>query len=75
MRYLLFDIGMALVTIGLAIAIVVLLNAHAPAAEQQPQRRFYDSRGNSVGTASTDSQGTTTFRDARGNVTGKSTKR
>jgi YD repeat-containing protein len=36
----------------------------------QPTTRFYDSRGNSTGTASTNSSGTTTFYDARGNVVG-----
>jgi hypothetical protein len=39
------------------------------------QSRFYDSRGNSVGTATRDSQGTTTFRDNRGNITGKEYRR
>ena len=39
------------------------------------QRRFYDLRGNSVGTATRDSQGTTTFRDSRGNLTGKEYRR
>jgi hypothetical protein len=38
------------------------------------QRRFYDSRGNSVGTATRDSQGTTTFRDSRGRTIGRSSK-
>jgi hypothetical protein len=37
------------------------------------QTRFYDSRGNSVGTATRDSQGTTVFRDSRGNTTGTAT--
>jgi hypothetical protein len=41
----------------------------------QNQSRFYDSRGNSVGTATRDSQGTTTFRDSRGNITGKEYRR
>jgi hypothetical protein len=39
------------------------------------QSRFYDARGNSVGTATRDSQGTTTFRDSRGNITGKEYRR
>ena len=37
------------------------------------QTRFYGADGRSMGTATTDSQGTTTFRDARGNVTGRET--
>jgi uncharacterized protein YdeI (BOF family) len=42
----------------------------APAFAQQT--RYYDSRGNSLGTSSTNSSGTTTFYDSRGNVTGQS---
>jgi YD repeat-containing protein len=38
------------------------------------QRTFYDSRGNVVGRASTDSQGTTKFYDASGKVVGQETK-
>jgi len=37
----------------------------------QPTTQYYDPRGNHVGTAQTDSQGTTTFRDDRGTVTGR----
>ena len=47
-----------------------LIAACVPASAQQ--RRYYDSRGNSVGTSSTDSQGTTTTRDSRGNTVGRS---
>lgn len=39
------------------------------AAQQSPQTRFRDSRGSTVGTATT-SGNTTTFRDARGSTTG-----
>jgi hypothetical protein len=43
----------------------------APAFAQQT--RYYDSRGNSLDTSSTNSSGTTTFCDSRGNVTGHNT--
>jgi hypothetical protein len=66
------DKGMLILTIVIAAILVFAAMQYAPAGEQ---RRFYDSRGNSVGTATKDSQGTTTFRDARGNTVGKSTKR
>jgi YD repeat-containing protein len=60
------------IAIGLAFGVaVVALDRCAHGAEQ---RRFYDDRGRSVGTASTDSQGTTTFYDARGRVAGKATQ-
>ena len=53
----------------LALAIAVLVTA---ASAQS--RRFYDASGKSVGTSSTDSQGTTTFYDSRGKVVGKESK-
>lgn len=43
-------------------------------AASAQSRRFYDASGKSVGTSSTDSQGTTTFYDASGRVTGRSSK-
>lgn len=52
-----------------ALAIALLTTA---ASAQS--RRFYDASGKSVGTSSTDSQGTTTFYDASGRVTGRSSK-
>jgi hypothetical protein len=39
------------------------------------QSRFYDARGNSVGTATRDSQGTTVFRDSRGRTIGRSSNK
>ena len=42
---------------------------HFVFAESQ-QIRVYDAHGRSIGTATTDSQGTTTFRDSRGSTTG-----
>ena len=38
------------------------------------QRTIYDARGNVVGRAATDSQGTTTVYDSRGTVVGKESK-
>jgi hypothetical protein len=55
------------------IIIIAALCAIALPAFAGEQMRFYDSRGNSVGTATRDSQGTTTFRDSRGNTTGTAT--
>jgi hypothetical protein len=52
-----------------------MLIALAVVAHGEEHRRFYDNRGRSVGTAYTDSQGTTTFRDARSNVVGKASKK
>jgi hypothetical protein len=60
--------GFIIGTLATTLAVVLALTRQAPADEQ---RRFWDARGNSAGTASTDSQGNTTFRDARGNVIGK----
>jgi hypothetical protein len=53
------------------VAVIVLAGMSCASAQQT---RLYDSRGNSVGTSSTDSQGTTTFRDARGDVVGRTLK-
>ncbi|WP_155255463.1 hypothetical protein [Bradyrhizobium elkanii] len=38
------------------------------------QRSYYDSSGRSVGRSATDSQGTTTFYDAAGSVTGRASR-
>jgi hypothetical protein len=46
----------------------------ASAAAFAQQTRVYDSRGNSLGTATTNSSGTTTFRDSRGVTTGTATR-
>lgn len=51
----------------------MLSSLHDCTASAQ-QRRFYDASGRSLGTASTDSQGTTTVYDARGNVVGRAAK-
>ena len=42
------------------------------AAAMAQQRTFYDASGRNVGTAATDSRGSTTFRDSMGRTTGRS---
>lgn len=59
---------------GAIIAALIFLMGAQCAHGAEQQRRFYDDRGRSVGTSSTDSQGNTTFRDARGKVIGKASK-
>jgi hypothetical protein len=54
-------------TMLIAALLVLATSAHAQ------QTRFYDSRGNSLGTATTSPSGQTTFRDSRGNTTGTAT--
>ncbi len=56
----------AAVVLGVIVVALVISNA----AHAGEQTRFYDNRGNSIGTATRDSQGTTTFRDSRGNTAG-----
>jgi len=51
-------------------ALLAVLATHASAQSRQ----FYDASGRRIGSASTDSQGTTTFYDASGRVTGRSSK-
>jgi YD repeat-containing protein len=48
------------------------LAALASAAQAQ-QRSYYDARGNRIGSATTDSQGTVTNTDARGRVISRET--
>ena len=48
--------------------LTIALTAGAASAQS---KRFYDPSGRSVGTSSTDSQGTPTFYDSRGKVTGR----
>jgi hypothetical protein len=54
-----------------AVIVACVALAIAGAAHAGEQTRFYDSRGNSLGTATRNSEGTTVFRDSRGNVTGR----
>jgi hypothetical protein len=56
---------------GMAIG-AALFAAGACAARGAEQTRLYGPDGRSVGTATTDSAGSTTFRDARGRTTGTS---
>jgi hypothetical protein len=51
--------------------LLLLLSAPAYAGEQT---RFYAPDGRSTGTAATNGEGTTTFRDARGNVVGRASR-
>ncbi len=51
------------------LALLMLATMTGQASAQQ--QRYYNSSGRSLGTASTDSQGTTVFRDAGGRVTGR----
>jgi YD repeat-containing protein len=55
------------------ILFALTLSLFATAASAQSQR-YYDASGKSVGTSSTDSQGTTTFYDSTGRVTGRASK-
>lgn len=63
--------ALILTALYVALAAIVITSSCARAHEQT---RFYDSRGNSVGTATRDSQGTTVFRDHRGNTIGSSSR-
>ena len=54
---------------GVVVALVALIIMTGAALAQE--RTLYDSSGRVVGRASTDSQGTTTFRDAGGRTTGR----
>jgi YD repeat-containing protein len=53
--------------------VAIALSMASTSGSATEQSRYYDERGRSLGTASTDSQGTTTFRDAQGRMIGKAT--
>jgi hypothetical protein len=55
-----------------AVVLALTVPAVAPAFAQQV--RYYDSRGNSLGTVTTSPSGQTTFRDSRGNTIGTATR-
>jgi hypothetical protein len=55
------------------IVAAVLVLVTAPAFAQQT--RYYDSRGKSLGTSSTNSSGTTTYYNSRGSVIGRASRR
>jgi hypothetical protein len=52
--------------------ISIAIMALSLSAAQAQQTRYYDSRGNSLGTSSTDSGGQTRYYDSRGNSLGTS---
>jgi hypothetical protein len=54
---------------AIALCVTILL-AMITAAAAQNQTTFRDGRGQTTGTATTDSNGQTTFRDAQGRTTG-----
>ena len=56
------------------IAAALLLLALLPSQAAAQQRIFYGADGRRTGTASTDSAGTTTYRDASGRTVGRSTR-
>jgi hypothetical protein len=59
-------------SIAAIVALVVILAALAAHAEPQ-QMRLYDARGNSIGTAAPQGQGSVRYYDSRGNSVGTST--
>jgi hypothetical protein len=56
----------------MAMAVLALLVLHA---KSEPQTRFYDARGNSLGTGVPQSDGSVRYYDSRGNSMGTSTIR
>jgi len=54
-------------------AAVAFLLASMATGNSEPQTRFYDSRGNSLGTANPQGNGTVRYYDARGKSLGTST--
>jgi hypothetical protein len=57
-------------TVKTVAAIAALLVLTSAAIAESPQQVIRDARGNTIGTATRDSQGTTTFRDSGGRTTG-----
>jgi hypothetical protein len=62
--------GVAIVV--MAMAVLALLVLHA---KSEPQTRFYDARGNSLGTGVPQSDGSVRYYDSRGSSLGTSTTR
>ena len=56
------------IPLGLFILLAVMLPAHS-----EEQTRLYDARGNSIGTAAPQGQGSVRYYDSRGNSLGTST--
>jgi YD repeat-containing protein len=62
------------ICICLAAFIVGMLIARVVPAVEFPTTRFYDARGNLLGSSTTYSRGVTKFYDARGNLTATKTE-
>ena len=58
---------------GLAVLIAIIIGLAIDQARAQPQTRFYDSQGRSVGTATPYGNGSVRYYDARGKTLGTST--
>jgi YD repeat-containing protein len=58
---------------GLAVLIAVIIGLAVHQARAEPQTRFYDSQGRSVGTATPYGNGSVRYYDARGKTLGTST--
>jgi hypothetical protein len=58
---------------GLAVLIAVIIGLAIDQARAEPQTRFYDSQGRSVGTAAPQGDGSVRYYDAKGNSLGTST--
>jgi YD repeat-containing protein len=58
---------------SLAVLIAVIVGLAIDQARAQPQTRFYDSQGRSVGTAAPYGNGSVRYYDARGKTLGTST--
>lgn len=65
-------IALIIATIGSGALAAPLSSAGSTVQRDAPTTRFYDSRGNSLGSASAYGN-TTKFYDARGNLTGSAT--
>jgi hypothetical protein len=67
MKHPLFHIAIvAVLAVAWLVAVVAFANA-------EPQTRLYDARGNSIGTAVPQGQGSVRYYDSRGNSLGTST--
>lgn len=60
-------------TIAVIVLLIITVKSFSAHAGEREQTRFYDARGNSIGTAAPQGQGTTRYYDSRGNSLGTST--
>jgi YD repeat-containing protein len=58
---------------GLAVLIAIIIGLAIDQARAEPQTRFYDSQGRSIGTATPYGNGSVRYYDARGKTLGTST--